>query len=191
MLHRWGEPVQHLWLSAPGTALERSARLFLCVRCRQQVVLCSHCDHGQVYCSPSCSSAGRHEHRRRSAQRYQSSRGGRLKHAARTACWRRRQRCLGVASTDARVRADVNKVTHQGCTPMQADASLPACKTTSACESIDHPSSVADVVLSSATPTTWAAPRCRHCSCAVRPHLRQDWLRRPRVASGGQHDHWP
>ena len=44
------------------------------------------------------SSAGRHEHRRHSAQRYQDSRSGRLKHAARTACWRRRerqrQRCL-------------------------------------------------------------------------------------------------
>lgn len=195
MLHLWGDPVQHLRLSAPGTALERSARLFLCVRCRQQVVLCSHCDHGQLYCSPTCSSAGRREHRRRSAQRYQGSRRGQLKHAARMACLRRRRRSLRLASTDAstdaRVRADVNKVTHQGCPPVQADAPLPACKTTPACAPIELSSSATDAVLLPATALTWAAPRCRLCGCAVRPHLRQAWLHRPRVASGGRHDHWP
>ena len=42
--------------------MDRSARLFLCVRCREQVMPCSHCDHGQLYCSPSCSLAGRREH---------------------------------------------------------------------------------------------------------------------------------
>ena len=191
MLHLWDDPVQHLWLSAPRTGMERSARLFLCVRCRQQVMLCSHCDHGQLYCSPSCSSAGRHEHRRRSAQRYQRSRGGRLKHAARTACWRRRRRSLCLASTGARVRADINKVTHQGCPPVQADAPLPGCKTTPACAPNELSSSDADAVLPTATAPMWAAPRCGLCGCSVRPHLRQDWLRRPRVASGGQHDHWP
>ena len=191
MLHLWGDHVQHLWLSAQGPAMDRSARLFLCVRCRQQVMLCSHCDHGQLYCSPSCSSAGRHEHRRHSAQRYQDSRGGRLKHAARTACWRRRerqrQRCLCLSSAGA----DVNKVTHQGCPPMQADASLPACKTTNACEPTYSPSSAADVVLPSATAPVWTAPRCGLCGCAVLPHMRLGWLRRRAVAPGGRHDHCP
>ena len=191
MLHLWDDHVQHLWLSAQGPAMDRSARLFLCVRCRQQVMLCSHCDHGHLYCSPSCSSAGRHEHRRHSAQRYQDSRGGRLKHAARTACWRRRerqrQRCLCLSSAGA----DVNKVTHQGCPPVQADASLPACKTTNACEPIDSPSSAADVVLPSATAPVWTAPRCGLCGCAVLPHMRLGWLRRRAVAPGGRHDHWP
>jgi hypothetical protein len=172
-------------------AMDCSARLFLCVRCRQQVILCSRCDHGQLYCSPSCSSAGRREHRRHSAQRYQDSRGGRLKHAARTACWRSRQRCLCLASPDASPDADVNKVTHQGCPPMQTDASLPACETTNAGEPIDDTSSAADVVLPSAPTPAWAAPRCRRCGCAVRPHLRHDGLRRRGVAPGGRHDHWP
>ena len=171
--------------------MDRSARLFLCVRCRQQVMLCSHCDHGQVYCSPACSLAGRHEHRRHSAQRYQSSRGGRLKHAARTACWRRRRRCLCLASTDADANADVNKVTHQGCPPMQADASLPACQTSNACESIELPSSAADVVLPWATPPVWTAPRCGLCGCAVLPYVRLGWLHRRAVAPGGRRDHWP
>ena len=167
--------------------MDRSARLFLCVRCREQVMLCSHCDHGQVYCSPSCSSAGRHEHRRHSAQRYQDSRGGRLKHAARTACWRRRRRCLCLASAGA----DVNKVTHQGCPPMQADASLPACETTNACESTLLPSSASDVVPMSSAATALAAPRCRLCGCALLPHVRLGWLRGRGVARVGRHDHRP
>lgn len=187
MLHLWGDHVQHLWLSAQGPAMDRSARLFLCVRCRQQVMLCSHCDHGQLYCSPSCSSAGRHEHRRHSAQRYQDSRGGRLKHAARTACWRRRRRCLCLSSAGA----DVNKVTHQGCPTMQADASLAACKTTNACESLELSGSAADVALPSATAPVWTAPRCGLCGCAVRPHLRLGWLRLRAVTLSGRHDHWP
>ena len=177
--------------------MDRSARLFLCVRCRQHVMLCSHCDHGQLYCSPACSSAGRHEHRRHSAQRYQDSRSGRLKHAARTACWRRRRRSVCLASEDASARAVVNKVTHQGCPPVQADASLPACKTTHARAPIELTRSAADVVLPSTTAVAsalappWAALRCRLCGCAVRPHLRQDWLRRRGVAAGGRHDHCP
>ena len=39
--------------------MARSARLFLCARCRDQVLLCSHCDRGQVYCSRACSVASR------------------------------------------------------------------------------------------------------------------------------------
>ena len=187
MLHRWGDPVQHLWLSGSRTAMDRSARLFLCPRCCEQVVLCSHCDHGQVYCSPSCSSAGRHEHRRHSAQRYQDSRGGRLKHAARTACWRRRQRCLRPASADA----DVNRVTHHGCASLQADASLPACETTNACEPIDLTGSASDIVPVSSATAALAAPRCRCCGCALLLHVRLGWLRGRGVAPGGRHDHCP
>ena len=200
MLHRWGDPVQHLWLSASRTAMDRSARLFQCLRCREQVVLCSDCDHGQVYCGPACSLAARREHRRRSAQRYQSSRCGRLKHAARMACWRRRRRSLRLSGAGA----SANKVTHQGCLPTAADASLPACQPSNACEPIEHPGSAAEVVLpaamvavavvvaSAAAPAlAWAAPRCRLCGCLVLPHFRLGWLRRRSVAPGGRHDHFP
>lgn len=60
-----------------------SARLFLCARCRCQVVLFSHCDRGHRYCSPSCARAARVAAQRAAAQRYQSSRRGRFTHAAR------------------------------------------------------------------------------------------------------------
>ena len=94
MLHLWGESVQHLWLHRPRTDMARSARLFLCARCRDQVLLCPHCDRGQGYCSRACSVASRHERRRHAAQLYQDSRCGRLKHAARAARQRARRRSL-------------------------------------------------------------------------------------------------
>ena len=31
------------------------ARLFLCARCRRQVLICSRCDRGQQYCGARCS----------------------------------------------------------------------------------------------------------------------------------------
>ena len=180
--------------------MDRSARLFQCLRCREQVVLCSDCDRGQVYCGRACSLAARREHRRRSAQRYQSSRPGRLKHAARMACWRRRRRLPRLSSAGA----NANKVTHQGCLPIPADDSLPACQPSNACEPIEHPSSAAEVVLplvvlpvalvvaSAVAPApAWVAPRCRLCGCAVLPHFRLGWLRRHSVAPSGRHDHWP
>ena len=74
---------------------------------------------------------------------------------------------------------------------MQADASLPACKTTDTFGAIELPISAADVVLPSATAPVWAAPRCRLCGCAVLPHMRLGWLRRRAVAPGSRHDHWP
>jgi predicted AAA+ superfamily ATPase len=39
-----------------------TARLFLCARCRAQVLLCSRCDRGQVYCGPECSQSARRQH---------------------------------------------------------------------------------------------------------------------------------
>ena len=52
------------------------ARLFVCSRCRAQVLLCTHCDRGQRYCGRVCSRAAREDSRREAAQRYQRSRAG-------------------------------------------------------------------------------------------------------------------
>ncbi len=74
-------------------------RLFNCVRCACQVLICSHCDHGQIYCAGDCTHIARKESLHQSGQRYQASRRGQLKHAARQARYRQRQ---------------PQKVTHQG-----------------------------------------------------------------------------
>ena len=70
---------------------------------------CSRCDHGQIYCGKSCSSAVRFKAQRAAGQRYQSSGIGRINHIERTRRWRLRQkeqRGPGVQGADP--------VTHQG-----------------------------------------------------------------------------
>jgi len=193
VLHLWGESVQHLWLAAPRTDMARSARMFLCARCRAQVLLCSHCDRGQLFCSRACSLASRCERRRQAARRYQDSRAGRLKHAARTACWRARRRALGQVFA----AVDIDKVTHQGCPRRSADASLRACNsifnTASACEPTSPTDSAADAATTDAVAVSFAALTCRRCAQVLGPHVRRGWLSRIRRGGrgprGSPHDH--
>jgi hypothetical protein len=75
-----------------------SARLFVCVGCRSQALICSCCDRGQIYCANDCADRARHNAQRAAGRRYQNSRRGRLAHAVRA----------------RRYRARGKKVTHQG-----------------------------------------------------------------------------
>ena len=77
-----------------------TGRMYLCARCREQVVVCRRCDRGQVYCPSGCAALARRERQRAAAARYQSSRRGRFGHAERSSRYRRR------------VRGEI--VTHQG-----------------------------------------------------------------------------
>lgn len=167
--------------------MDRSARLFLCARCRDQVFLCSHCDRGQQYCSRACSSLSRRERRRETAARYQSSRGGRFKHAARTACWRERRRSLRRDSA----RGEVDRVTHQGCLVEAAGASLSPCDIPTANEPPMNSVSVSviDSAPASADMVPFATPVCRRCAHPLLPHVRLRYLRPIGVRSRGAHDH--
>jgi hypothetical protein len=71
-------------------------RLFLCLRCRDQVVICSRCDRGQVYCGRECASEVRRSKQRKARRRYQASERGRQLHADRN----RRYRARGRRVTD-------------------------------------------------------------------------------------------
>jgi len=77
-----------------GTARaeEMPGRLFLCVRCRAQVLICSCCDRGQIYCAGGCAQQARQHAQRSAGRRYQASRRGRVNHAARMSRWRARQK---------------------------------------------------------------------------------------------------
>ena len=68
------------------------SRLFLCLHCRQQVVICSRCDRGQVYCGRACASEVRHSRQREARRRYQASERGRQMHADRSRRYRARSR---------------------------------------------------------------------------------------------------
>ena len=71
--------------------MEAMGRLFLCARCRVQVLICSACDHGQVYCAGGCSQLTRRASVREAGQRYQRSRKGRFVHAERSRRYRERR----------------------------------------------------------------------------------------------------
>ena len=78
-----------------------SARLFLCAGCRLQVLICSCCDRGQIYCAEDCAQRARRRSLQCAGQRYQNGPPGRRRHAAR----------------QGRYRARGKKVTHQGSPP--------------------------------------------------------------------------
>ena len=100
-------PGQYLTRGAVGPRLcgkaeepDASARLYLCARCRIQVLICSCCDRGNIYCEQGCAEESRRSKRRASTQRYQSTPRGRRNRADRNRRYRARRR--------------QQKVTHQG-----------------------------------------------------------------------------
>jgi hypothetical protein len=85
-----------------GATSEPTYRLYHCERCAVQVRICQRCDHGNVYCAGECARIRRRESLRRAQARYQRSRPGARRHAARQRRWR------------ARRREAAQIVTHQG-----------------------------------------------------------------------------
>lgn len=69
-------------------------RLFLCSRCRVQVLVCRRCDRGQIYCFGACAQEARRERRREARRRYQATDRGRAMHAERNRRYRARRRCV-------------------------------------------------------------------------------------------------
>jgi len=82
-----------------GLLQEPTYRLYNCRRCAMQVLICAQCDHGNIYCGGECSQFRRRESLRRAAARYQHTRRGAARHAARQRAWR---------------ASHQSKVTHQG-----------------------------------------------------------------------------
>ena len=76
-----------------------SCRLFQCLRCHKQVIICTQCDRGNRYCPDGCAEKSRADSLKRAAKKYQKSRPGKLNNALRQQRFRARQQ---------------KKVTHQG-----------------------------------------------------------------------------
>jgi len=132
---------------------DATARLFLCARCRAQVLICSCCDRGNIYCGEGCAEKNRRSKQRTAGQRYQSSCNGRLNHAARAKRYRARQ----------------NKVTHQSSLPQPADDVMPKEGAALTSTTPRSPRSV----------PPW---RCRWCGRPCSPFVRNGFLRRRRGA---------
>ncbi|HEX2712501.1 MAG TPA: hypothetical protein VHM88_09795 [Candidatus Acidoferrales bacterium] len=128
-----------------------TGRMFLCARCRAQVVICRKCDRGQIYCTRACSKQARCASLRTAGRRYQASRPGRFTHAQRARRYRTRQK----------------NVTHQGSVRPPADALLPAVATEPAVKR-----------QSDAAAAATAAPRCHRCGACCAPAVRLGFVRR-------------
>ena len=71
---------------------EVSCRIFICVCCRRQVLVCRKCDRGQIYCTGTCAQEARREKQRNARRRYQATPRGRTMHAERNRRYRARAR---------------------------------------------------------------------------------------------------
>lgn len=135
-------------------AAATTARLFLCVRCKAQVLVCSHCDRGQIYCAQGCAQTARRDAQRAAGRRYQKSRRGRVNHAARAGRYRARQ----------------NNVTHQGSPPHRANDWVTA--------SSKPPSASPGDVARPSPPHRSGSWFCHWCGCRCPPFVRREFLRR-------------
>ncbi len=185
---RWDESVQHF--GCAGVRMDQPARLYLCARCRIQVILCSRCDRGNRYCGRACWRQARTEARRQAAQRYQRSWRGRVFHAQRSRRWRQRR-----AAVDAACGAgvDAQDVTHQGSRPGVGSAPLAVWT---------HDSTAAEVAGTAADIAPPSAPQapdiatlapcwtCRRCGERQPAALRLGFVRHG-LPARRRHDHSP
>lgn len=72
--------------------IKPSSRIFNCLRCHHQVILCQKCDHGQRYCAGQCSKLARKASLKRANKKYQNSRKGRFNNAERQRRFRLKQK---------------------------------------------------------------------------------------------------
>jgi hypothetical protein len=170
--------------------MDQPARLYLCARCRAQVILCSRCDRGNRYCGGQCRHQARNEARRQAAQRYQRSWRGRVCHAQRSRRWRQRR-----AARDAACSAggDAQNVTHQG--SRLGVACAPLAEWTYDSSTVD----VAGTAAGIASPSAPQAPdiatavicwACRRCGARQPTALRQGFVRHG-LPARRRHDHSP
>ncbi len=93
--------------------MEISARLYNCVRCHQQIILCSECDHGNIYCFDGCAQQARILSLREANKRYRDGRQGRQNGARRQARFRQRKR-FDASLVPSSETSPEKKVTHHG-----------------------------------------------------------------------------
>lgn len=165
---------------------DQTGRLFLCARCQAQVLVCSQCDRGQRYCANGCANVTRRSRQREAGKRYQQSRTGRHKHAARMRQWR------------VRSAASAKIVTHHGSQDTPVDAVLPGNESPPAispdsqapppCSPIAPDSIALSITVN--TRISMAAPlwRCHWCQSPCPVLVRQGFLRHSRWVRNG---HYP
>lgn len=146
-----------LRLCGEAEEADATARLYLCARCQAQVLICSCCDRGNIYCARECAEVVRRSAQREAGKRYQATDRGRRNHAERARKYRAQK-----------------KVTHQG-SPLQRTDDL-----------ISEGWAITPSTLRprrSLPHFPREAPlRCHWCGCRCSPFVRSGFLRRRRGA---------
>lgn len=128
--------------------MESTTRLFQCASCHTQVMVCTQCDRGQIYCGKVCAIASRTKSMRLAGAHYQSTLVGKHNHAARQARYRKRLKQI---------------VTHQGSPPVSPHAPI---------ESLENQPKEPDETQEKSVLT------CCFCKKTVFGWIRHDFLRR-------------
>ena len=128
--------------------MQTSSRLYQCLRCHAQVIICHRCDHGQRYCATGCSKKARKASQKRASRKYQTTRAGRFNNAARQHRFRVRQK---------------QKVTHHGSLHNPPHDVLNKQLKTSKSSQL--------------RPKQTTAIHCHHCGEICSPFLRHGFLR--------------
>jgi len=148
--------------------METTARIYNCVRCHRQVVLCSHCDRGNIYCFGECSQQARQDSCRDANRRYRQSRKGRFNAALRQAKYRRQQQ-----QDLALDPAPEQKVTHHGSTEDPTSVSITVVSEKSSLLQ-KHATAVGP---SDLKVTIDGETHCHCCGRTVSPYLRSRYMR--------------
>jgi len=148
---------------AAARAEDTPGRLFLCGRCRAQVLICSCCDRGQIYCAAGCAQEARREAQLAAGRRYQASFRGRMNHAARTKRWHARQK----------------NVTHQGSPPLPDALVLVDAAVAASLRPVTAMSAIVERFQRLGAGTSC----CHWCGRRCPPRVRMEFLRRRRRSS--------
>jgi len=159
-----------------GQTAQGSGRLFVCAWCGCEVVVCSGCDRGQIYCGVDCAGQARRQTLRAAGRRCQQTRRGRRMHAARMARYRAKlpslacslaqsSACVAVGMPDEGWPREI--VTHHG-SPAPSTGDLVAGGATAMPRDDASP----------AEPLGPAMTHCHWCGRCCRLPLRRGFLRR-------------
>ncbi len=85
-----------------------STRLYQCLRCYRQVMVCQSCDHGQRYCARGCRQQARQASCKRAQIKYQTSHKGRISNAQRQRRFRQRQEKTKIVTHQTSLSIPVN-----------------------------------------------------------------------------------
>jgi len=135
-------------------------RLYLCQRCLKQVIICSDCDRGNIYCGSDCAKQARQESVQRARIRYAKSSKGKLKQARRQKQYRQRQ------------SEKLKNVTDQGSTETPPHDVLPDIP-------MDSPEEPLEPMEQ--------GPRCHFCYRLVSKFVRYDFIHRASSPSEPHH----